>query len=131
MTDMLCMACVCEGTMHSEEISKQYLKTIKTAKQVDPINRTRSASKDRGCGRTVAKTDTDHSQKVDLQGQATVPIVAVANCLNDVKPLAKNAITVIKKAIFHSTLDPSNIDIHLPNPDTTIIPGSPIMMSMT
>ena len=91
MTDMLHMACICEGTMHSEEISKQYLKTIKTVKQVDSINHTRSAS----------------NQKADLQDQATVPIVAVAICLNNVKPLAKNAITVIKKAIFHSTVDPS------------------------
>ena len=79
----------------------------------------------------IAKADTDHSQKADLHCQATVPIVAVAICLNDVKPLAKNAITVIKKAIFHSTVDPSNVDVHLPNPDTTVVPGSPIVMSMT
>ena len=79
----------------------------------------------------VAKANTDHSQKADLQGQATVPIVAVTICLNDVKALAKNAFTVIKKAIFHSSVDPSNMDIHLPNPDTTMVPGSPIMMPMT
>ena len=79
----------------------------------------------------MAKADTDHSQKAGLQGQATVPIVAVAIHLNDVKPLAKNAITLIKKTIFHSTVDPSTVDIHFPNPDTTMVPGSPIMMSMT
>ena len=77
----------------------------------------------------IAKADTDHSRKADLQGQATVPIVAVVIHLNDVKPLAKNAITVIKKVIFHSTVDPSNVDVHLPNPDTTVVPGSPVMMS--
>ena len=79
----------------------------------------------------IAKADMDHSQKADLHGQATVPIVAVAIHLSNVKPLAKNAITVIKKAIFHSTVDPSNVDVHLPNPDTAMAPGSPIMISMT
>ena len=49
MTDMLCMACVCEGTVYSEEISKQYLESIKTVKQVDAFNQhQRSGSKGRG-----------------------------------------------------------------------------------
>ena len=47
-----------------------------------------------------AKANTDHSQKADIQGQATVPIVPVAIHLNDVRPFRKNAITVIRKAIF-------------------------------
>ena len=52
MTDMLHMAHVCEGTVYSEEILKQYLESIKTAKQVDAIHQhQRSASKGRGCGR--------------------------------------------------------------------------------
>ena len=52
MTDMLCMALVCEGTVYSEEILKQYLESIKTVKQVDAINQCqRSACKGRGCGR--------------------------------------------------------------------------------
>ena len=54
MSDMLRMACVCEGTVYSEEISKQYLESIKTVKQVDAINqcqRSASANKGRGHGR--------------------------------------------------------------------------------
>ena len=54
MADMLRMACVCEGTAYSEEISKQYLESIKTVKQMDAINqhqRSANASKGRGCGR--------------------------------------------------------------------------------
>ena len=52
ITDMLHMARVCEGTVYSEEISKQYLESIKTVKQVDAINQhRRSASKGRGHGR--------------------------------------------------------------------------------
>ena len=52
MTDMLRVACVCEGTVYSEGISKQYLESIKTVKQVDAINqRQRSASASKGKGR--------------------------------------------------------------------------------
>ena len=52
MSNMLLMAHVCEGTVYSEEISKQYLEFIKTVKQVDAINQCqRSASKGRGHGR--------------------------------------------------------------------------------
>ena len=52
MTDMLLMAHVCEGTVYSEKISKQYLESIKTVKQVDAINQCqRSTSKGRGHGR--------------------------------------------------------------------------------
>ena len=50
VTDMLRTARVGKGTIHSEELSKQYLKSIKTVKQVDSINRTRSVSKGRGRG---------------------------------------------------------------------------------
>ena len=34
LADMLRMARVCEGTVHSEEISKQYLESVKTVKPV-------------------------------------------------------------------------------------------------
>ena len=40
VTDMLQMARMCEGTMHSKELSKQYLESIKTVKQVDSIRTT-------------------------------------------------------------------------------------------
>ena len=60
VTDMLQMARVCKGTMHSEELSKQYLKSIKTVKQVDSINHTRSASKGRGLGRGHGHSQSQH-----------------------------------------------------------------------
>ena len=54
LADMLRMARVCEGTVHSEKISKQYLESVKTVKQVDTIhqqcNNNRSRSKRKGCG---------------------------------------------------------------------------------
>ena len=52
LADMLQMARVCEGTVHSKEISKQYLESVKTVKQVDAIHRknNRPKSNGRGCG---------------------------------------------------------------------------------
>ena len=54
LADMLRMARVCEGTVHLKEISKQYLESVRTVKQVDVIhhqrNNNRSKSKGRGCG---------------------------------------------------------------------------------
>ena len=54
LADMLRMARVCEGTVHSEEISKQYLESVKMVKQVDAIhqqcNNNRSRSKRKGHG---------------------------------------------------------------------------------
>ena len=52
LADMLRMARVCEGTVHSEEISKQYLELVKTVRQVNAIHRNnnRSKSKGKGCG---------------------------------------------------------------------------------
>ena len=104
MTDILQMARVCKGTMHSEEISKLYGETIKTVKQVDAINQ------HTGSAMAKAKVNTDLSQKADLQGQAIVSIVAVAIHLNDVRPLVRSATTVIKEAIFCSTAGLSNVD---------------------
>ena len=54
LADLFRMARVCEGTVHSEEISKQYLESVKMVKQVDAIhhqhNNNRSKSKGRGRG---------------------------------------------------------------------------------
>ena len=38
LADTLYMARVCEGNVHSEEISKQYLELVKTVKQIDAIH---------------------------------------------------------------------------------------------
>ena len=43
LADMLQMARVCEGMVHSEEISKQYLESVKTVKQVDAIHQQNSS----------------------------------------------------------------------------------------
>ena len=50
LADMLRMARVCEGTVHSEEISKQYLESVKTVIQVDAIHRKNDRPKSNGRG---------------------------------------------------------------------------------
>ena len=76
MTDMLHMASVCEGTAYSEEISKQYLESIKTVKQVDAINQhQRSASKGRGHGR-----DRGQSQSQQISQSKGRPSGNCSNC---------------------------------------------------
>ena len=50
LVDMLRMARVCEGTVHSEEISKQYLELVKTVKQVNAIHRKNNRPKSNGRG---------------------------------------------------------------------------------
>ena len=46
---MLRMARVCEGTVHSEEISKQYLESVKTVKQVDAIHQQNNSKSKHNC----------------------------------------------------------------------------------
>ena len=58
---MLRMARVCEGTVHPEEISKQYLESVKAVKQVDAIHqhnhkRSRSNGKGRGGHRSHSRS---------------------------------------------------------------------------
>ena len=48
LVDMLRMARVCEGNVHSEEISKQYLELVKTVKQIDAIHRKNNQPKSNG-----------------------------------------------------------------------------------
>ena len=79
MTDMLHMACVCEGTVYSKEISKQYLESIKTVKQVDAINmpqRSASASKGRGCGRGHGQGQSQSQYRSQSKGRPS------GNCSN-------------------------------------------------
>ena len=65
LADMLRMVRVCEGTVHSEEISKQYLESVKTVKQVDAIHqRNSSKPKHKGRGRGGHRSHSrSHSRK--------------------------------------------------------------------
>ena len=119
------MARVCEGTMHSKKLSKQYLESIKTVKQVDSI-RTRSTSKGRGHGHSRPRSQ---SKTANPDQAPTVPIVAVAIPTNNVRLLAKNAITVIKKATFHNTAGLNIREDHPPSPGTML--DNHAEMSMT
>ena len=56
LTDMLRMARVCEGMVHSEELFKQYLESVKSVNQIDSVyhhQRNNSKNKHKGHGRAV------------------------------------------------------------------------------
>ena len=64
LTDMLRMAHVCEGTVHSEELSKQYLESIKSVKQIDSVHQYQynsHKSKHRDHGRGHGSNSCHHS----------------------------------------------------------------------
>ena len=91
LADMLRMARVCEGTVHSEEISKQYLESVKTVKQVDAIHQwNNSKSKHKG-------------------SLAGVPIVVLAIHPKSARHMAKSASIAIRKGISASFVIPSNV----------------------
>ena len=70
-TSLTRMAHVCEGTVHSEEIYKQYLESIKTVKQVDAIHQhSKSKHKGRGHG----------SHKSHSRSQSRKPGSGCSNC---------------------------------------------------
>ena len=72
LADMLRMARVCEGTVHSEKISKQYLELVKTVKQVDAIDQcSNSKSKHKGRGQ-------DH--RTHSRSQSRRPGGGCSNC---------------------------------------------------
>ena len=62
LADMLCMATVCEGTVHSEEISKQYLESVKTVKQIDAIHHQWNNSKNKHKGKSRGHRTQSHHQ---------------------------------------------------------------------
>ena len=67
---MLHMARVCEGNVHSEEISKQYLELVKTVKQIDVIhhqwNNCKNKHKGRGRGHRSQICHWSHSHNTGL-----------------------------------------------------------------
>ena len=71
---MLRMARVCEGTVHLEEISKQYLKSVKMVKQVDAIHRqhnnNNNSSKSKGRGHALEAIEVI----ADLNPGSLVPV---------------------------------------------------------
>ena len=63
-TSLADMARVCEGTMHSEEISKHYLELVKTVKQVDAIHQwNNSKPKHKGKGHGGHRSQSHHQSQ--------------------------------------------------------------------
>ena len=111
MSDMLLMACVCERIVHSEEISKQYLESIKTVKQMDAIHQhQQSNSKSRGHGRSHG----GHSQSWNRSQSKGRPRGSCTNYGSSHPPkrckaFGKECYHCHKKTIFPSTANPSNV----------------------
>ena len=101
LADMLRMARVCKGTVHLEEISKQYLESVKMVKQVDAINHqcnnNRSKSKGRGNGGHRSIAD------LNLGSLVLVQIVVPVTHPGSVKHMAKN-VSLPQKGTFQSIM---------------------------
>ena len=94
------MARVCEGTVYSEEISKEYLELVKTVKQVDAIHQC-SKSKLKGRG---------HVGHRSLGSMAGVQIVVPVTLPKNVRHTAKNVFTATRKDILANFVIQSNVE---------------------
>ena len=121
MTDMLHMACVCEGTVYSEEISKQHLESIKTVKQVDAINQCqRSASASKGRGRGQGQSQSRHRSQSKGRPSGNCSNCGLSHPPKRCKAFGKECYHCHKKVTFHSTAGLSNMDVSHPNQNTMV-----------
>ena len=110
--------------LHSKEISKQYIESVKTVKQVDSINQHQwgSNSKGRGHGNAVEAI----RQSWNRSQSKGRPKGSCTNCGSSHPPkrckaFGKECYHCHKKAIFPSIADPSNVAIPHPSQNITII----------
>ena len=106
LADVLRMARVCEGTFHSEEISKQYLESVKTVKQVNAIHRKNNRPKSNGRGHAGHRS---HSQS-----QSRKP-GSCSNCGSNhpsqsAKLMARSAFTATRKGTSVNYVIPDNVE---------------------
>ena len=105
LADMLRMARVCGGTVHFQtEISKQYLESVKTVKQVDAIHQqNNSKPKHKGRGhRSHSRSQSRRPGGCSNCGSSHPP----KKC----KAYGKSASTAIRKVISVSFVSPSNME---------------------
>ena len=102
LADMLRMARVCEGTVHSKEISKQYLESVKTVKQVDAIHRKNNRPK----SGAVEAIETI----ADLNPGNPVRIAVLTIHPESAKLMARNAFTATRKGISVNYVIPNNVE---------------------
>ena len=101
LTDMLRMGRVCEGTVHSEEMFKQYLDSVKTVKQVDAIHQWNSSKNKEAMEAIEARVITGPSLESLINIHVT--IVAPVTLLVIARPMAKNVSIATSKAISPNT----------------------------
>ena len=110
LADMLRMARVCKDTVHCEEISKQYLESVKTVKQVDAIHQRNNSNLNTKVGAIEAiGVIADHN----LESLAGVQIVDSVTQPRSAKLMAKNVFTATRRGILASFVIQSNVASHL------------------
>ena len=107
LVDML-MAHVCEGTVHSKEISKQSLELVKTVKQVDAIHqRNNSKSKHKGRGRGGHRS---HSRSQSRRSGGGCSNCGSSHPPKKCKACGKERFTATRKDILVSFVILSNVE---------------------
>ena len=91
------MAHVCEGTVYSKDISKQYLESIKTVKQM-PLTSTNRVTVKAGAVEAIVKAGIGPNQKTDLG--TIVLIVGPVILLRDARHLERNATIATRRPFF-------------------------------
>ena len=104
LQDALQIACLAEGTMHTEELSKQYLVTVKKDTQIDSTHRNNSKH-DKAKERVmvnIAPTVASEDQKLE----ETLTIVGLNTHQKGVLHMAKSVITVRRRDITQNVAIP-------------------------
>ena len=108
LADMLRMAHVCEGTVHSEEISKQYLESVKTVNRLMPYIRETTISL---YIKVEAMEAIGFTAGLNQEGLVVVvQIVVPVTHLRNVRHTAKNVFTATRKDILVSFVIQSNVE---------------------
>ena len=102
--DALQITRLAEGTIHSDELSKQYLNTVKKDTQIDSLHHNKSKhDKSKGKGNGNGR---QHCSVVNGNTKETVIIVGPNTHLKGVLHMAKNVITVKRRNIIPNVVTP-------------------------
>ena len=96
--DALHIACLAEGIMHTEELSKQYLDTVKKDTLIDSIHHNKPKY-DKSQGKGHGQQHRSTVASVDLGLEETVTIVGPNTLLEGVRHMARSVITARRKDI--------------------------------
>ena len=105
LQDALQITCLAEGTMHTEELSKQYLDTVKKDTQIDNIHHNKPKH-DKVKERVVVNKITPTVAREDLRLEETVTTVGLNTHPETVLHMARSVITAKRKDITPNAVVP-------------------------